>query len=108
MLSGICLAQHWQRIFSLPSVGSAACFYNPAVGCIGTGDYPGANLAQIFWTTDGGQTWTRSLLPNMGMFGEVTDLFYYDRLTVWATIREYLDRGWSGIYKSTDGGRSFV
>ncbi len=100
-------AQHWQKIFTIPTVGSAAFFYNPDVGCIGTGNYPGGYPAQIFYTTDGGKSWTRSLMPNMNLFGQITDIYFTGRYTGWATMRERIEHGWSGIYKTTDGGKSW-
>ena len=100
-------AQHWQKIFTIPTVGSAACFYNADVGCIGTGSYPGGYPAQIYYTTDGGKTWTRSLMPNMNLYGQITDIFFTSRFTGWATLRERIEHGWSGLYKTTDGGKSW-
>ena len=46
-------------------------------------------------------------MPNMNMFGQITDIFFVDRLTAWATARERTEHGWSGIYKSVDGGRTW-
>src|SRR5258706_5176029 len=80
--------QHWKYIFKLPTLGSSAAFYSPDVGCIGTGNYPGGYPAQIYYTINGGATWTRSLMPNMVLFGQVTDIYYADRWMVWATVRE--------------------
>ena len=100
-------AQHWQKIFTVPTVGSSACFYNQDIGCIGTGNYPGGYPAQIYYTSDGGKTWTRSLFANTNLFGQITDIFYVDRWNAWATLRERLEHGWSGIYKTTDGGKSW-
>ena len=91
-------------MFTLPSAGSSAAFFNPDVGCIATGSYPGGYIARILYTVDGGRSWTESLLPNLDLFGQVTDISYYDRWTVWATVREKIEHGWSGIYKSVDGG----
>jgi len=88
-------------------LGSAAAFYNSNVGCIGTGNYPGGNPAQIYYTTDGGNTWTRALMPNMNLYGQITDIFYYDRWNAWAIMRESNEHGWSGLYKSIDGGKTW-
>ncbi|MDP4220908.1 MAG: choice-of-anchor D domain-containing protein [Bacteroidota bacterium] len=107
LLAGGAQAQHWKKIFSVPTVGSAACFYNQDIGCIGTGNYPGGYPAQIFFTTDGGNSWTRSLMPNMNLFGQITDIFYTDQYNGWATLRERIEHGWSGVYKTTDGGKSW-
>ncbi len=99
-------AQHWSKIFDLsPTMGSAAFFFNPSEGLIGTGnDYPKGNLAQIFYTLDGGVTWKRAQLPNMQLIGQVTDIYFTDRQHGWATIKEAIQHGWSGVYRSTDGG----
>jgi hypothetical protein len=106
-LSGAAQAQHWRKIFSVPGIGSAASFYNPDAGCIGTGSYPSGYPAQIYYTTDGGNSWTRSLMPNMNIFGQITDIYFFDQFTGWAAIREQVEHGWSGIYKTTDGGKSW-
>jgi hypothetical protein len=100
-------AQHWKIIFKVPSTGSAASFYNPDIGCIGTGNYPAGYFGQIYYTTDAGRSWTRSLIPNMDFVGQVTDLYYVDRWNVWATLVEKNEHGWSGIYKSIDGGKTW-
>lgn len=100
-------AQHWKKVFSAPGLGSAACFINPDVGCIGLGNYPGGYPARIYYTTDGGKSWTQSLMPNMNIFGQVTDIFFVDRMNAWATVRERIEHGWSGIYKTIDGGKTW-
>ncbi len=107
LLSARVSAQHWTRVFTLPNLGSAAFFYNPNIGCIGTGSYPGGFIAQIYYTTDGGNSWTRSLMPNMNLLGQITDIYFTDRWNGWATVHERLEQGWSGVYKTSDGGKSW-
>lgn len=100
-------AQHWTKVLSVPSVGSAGAFTNADHGCIGTGDYSSGAAIQIWFTSDGGAHWTRSLLPNMRLYGQVTDMAFRDELNGWATIQESIEHGWSGLYRTYDGGRTW-
>lgn len=99
----------WQQIGQVPgdSRGSAAYFFNANEGLIGTGDYFKGGSARIYFTTDGGYNWTTSLMPNLNIKGQVTDIWFKDRTNGWATITEAAYTGWSGLYKSTDAGRSW-
>lgn len=106
-LAGAASAQHWQKVLSLPSSGSAAAFINASVGCIGTGNYGAGTPAQIWYTTNGGTTWTQSILPNPRTVGQVTDIYFHNDLSGWATIQESIEHGWSGIYHTVDGGRTW-
>ncbi len=100
-------AQNWTKVFTAPTLCSSAFFSNPNEGCIGTGNYPGGFPAQIYYTRNGGATWNRSLIPNMQLLGQVTDIFFKDKLNGWATIREAIEHGWSGVYKTIDGGETW-
>ncbi len=100
-------AQNWSKVFTAPTLCSSAFFSNPNEGCVGTGNYPGGFPAQIYYTRNGGATWNRSLIPNMQLLGQVTDIFFKDKLNGWATIREAIEHGWSGVYKTIDGGETW-
>ncbi|HET9136563.1 MAG TPA: hypothetical protein VFO76_07995, partial [Candidatus Kapabacteria bacterium] len=97
----------WKKVFDMQSLGSAAFFLNPSVGWIGTGNYPFGSLGAIFYTTNGGATWGRSFMPNMNLVGQVTDIYFVDSTHGWATIREAIEHGWSGLYRTFDGGQSW-
>ncbi|MDP4198335.1 MAG: choice-of-anchor D domain-containing protein [Bacteroidota bacterium] len=100
----------WKFLTQLTGTrGASAFFFNATEGVIGTGDYnPFRSLpAKIFYTNDGGTTWQNAVLPNDQIIGQVTDIYFRDRLHGWATIKESFPKGWSGIYRSTDGGRSW-
>jgi photosystem II stability/assembly factor-like uncharacterized protein len=111
LLLGISLsarAQNWQRVFQVPnSTMSCAWFFNATEGCIGTGNYFGGAIATIYYTTDGGQSWTRAALPSTSIVGQVTDIYFRTPTDGWATLAESNISGWSGIYHSTDRGRSW-
>ena len=98
-------AQDWVPVLKLSNTfGSSAFFFNANEGLVGTGHYLFNTPAQIYYTTDGGATWNLSQFVNPNIRGEVTDIFFRDRMRGWATIREVTETGWSGIYHSTDGG----
>lgn len=98
----------WQRVFQIPSsTMSCAYFFNAQEGVIGTGNYMGGAIATIYLTTNGGTSWTRSELPSSAIVGEVTDIFFRDSLNGWATLTEATPTGWSGIYRTTDRGRTW-
>lgn len=101
------VAQNWVEVTPLPNRGSAAHFFNANEGVVGTGEYLLANPARIYYTLDGGKTWNLSAMPNY-VGGQVTDIWFKDRKNGWATLTQASNTGWSGIYKSTDGGVSWV
>ena len=101
-------SQTWQSVMTLPQASmSSAFFFNAKEGMIGTGNYNGGALAQIFYTTDGGATWRISSLPNPRIVGQVNDIFFRTPTSGWATIHEASETGWSGIYHTTDRGRTW-
>lgn len=102
------LAQNWQRVFGAPNVVSSGFFNNENEGCIGTGFYSVGGPAQIYYTTDGGKSWTRSVLPNPKLTGQVMDIFFRDRFNGWAAIKNEPETGWTGVYKTNDGGKSWT
>ncbi len=99
----------WQLLGKVPgdSRGSAAFFFNANEGVIGTGDYFLGGSARLYYTTDGGRTWSLSIIPNLNIKGQVTDIWFKDRSSGWCTITEASYTGWSGLYRSTDAGRSW-
>lgn len=105
LLSRNALAQ-WEVIDSLPVRGSAAYFFNANEGVIGTGEYLLAFTARIYYTTNGGSTWIPSVMPNY-VQGQITDVWFKDRKNGWATLAEVSNTGWSGVYRSSDGGKSW-
>lgn len=100
-------AQDWQIVGTVTGRGSAAFFWNADEGIIGTGEYLSGVPARLYYTTDGGKIWNISILPNQNIQGQVTDIYFKDRQTGWCTITEAALAGWSGLYRSTDGGKSW-
>ncbi len=101
-------AQHWTKVLQFDSTfGASGYFFNANEGLIGTGSYFDGIPAQIYYTNDGGATWKLARFLNPNIRGQVTDIYFHDRLHGWATIREYSETGWSGIYRSTDGGETW-
>ena len=103
-------AQNWTNLLTLNgNAATSAFFFNASEGFIGTGFYftSSATPANIYYTHDGGTTWQQAQFPNPQIVGQVTDIYFRDRLHGWATIREALETGWSGIYHSKDGGRTW-
>src|SRR5688500_8302027 len=78
----------WQLLGKVPgdSRGSAAYFFNANEGLIGTGDYFFGGSARIYFTTDGGASWSGSMMPNLNIRGQVTDIWFKDRQNGWCTI----------------------
>jgi len=102
-------AQYWFKVGpQLPARGTSAFFFNAQEGVIGTGEYyPGSQLGALLLTFDGGNTWSRALLPNMNLRGQFTDIFFRTRMKGWATFKEANENGWSGIYHTIDGGKTW-
>jgi hypothetical protein len=86
---------------------SCGYFFNASEGLIGTGNYLGGSIASIYYTTNGGARWIRAELPSTSIVGEVTDIFFRDSASGWATLTEATPTGWSGIYHTTDRGRTW-
>jgi len=102
-------AQSWTRVlqFTDNTIGSAAYFFNAREGLIGTGHYRSGTPIRILYTEDGGTTWRDAALPNPNIKGQVSDIYFRDRSSGWATIIENAESGWSGVYHSSDGGKSW-
>ncbi len=107
-MSSALQAQNWVKVFTSPSTVSSGFFFNEDAGVIGTGIYGSSGTpAHLYVTSDGGKTWTRALLPNMNLDGQFCDIWFKDRFTGYAVLKQYVERGWSGIYKTVDGGFSW-
>jgi hypothetical protein len=102
-------AQDWKNVLQLKgTIGASAFFFNGHEGMIGTGNYLNATPAQIYYTNDGGSSWKLAQFANPNIRGQVTDIYFRDRLYGWATIREYTETGWTGVYRSTNGGETWA
>ncbi len=75
---------------------------------MGTGNYLNSTPAQIYITSNGGASWRLTQFANPNIRGQVTDIYFRDRLHGWATICEAAQTGWSGVYHSTDGGHTWA
>jgi photosystem II stability/assembly factor-like uncharacterized protein len=102
-------AQSWTQVlqFTGNTIGSAAYFFNAREGLIGTGHYRSGTPVRILFTEDGGTTWRDAALPNPNIKGQVSDIYFRDRSSGWATIIENAESGWSGVYHSSDGGKTW-
>lgn len=108
LLSTSSLAQNWVRVFNAPTTVTSGFFFNEDIGFIGTGIYVSTGTpAAIYYTTDGGKSWTRSLLPNQNITGQFTDIWFKDRNVGYALLKQGIEKGWSGIYRTLDGGLSW-
>jgi photosystem II stability/assembly factor-like uncharacterized protein len=97
--------QNWQLIASLPAYdGFRSCFFfDESEGFI-AGDLN----AGVFKTTNGGQTWTNTLLPNYPIGaspGVITQILMSDQLNGWLTCEA--GSNYPAIYKTTNGGLSW-
>lgn len=107
LLSVPALSQ-WVKVFTAPTTVTSGYFFNEDVGLIGTGIYVSTGTpAAIYYTTDGGKSWTRSLLPNQNITGQFTDIWFRDRNVGYALLKQGIEKGWSGIYRTVDGGLSW-
>lgn len=108
LIAASAVAQDWVKVFQTPVPSSCGFFFNADLGFIGTGLYTNnGSAAQIYFTTDGGKSWTRSLMTNMNISGQVTDIWFSDRQHGWALIKQNNESGWSGVYRTVDGGVSW-
>jgi photosystem II stability/assembly factor-like uncharacterized protein len=98
----------WVKVFTAPTTVTSGFFFNQDVGFIGTGVYVSTGTpAAIYYTLDGGQSWTRSLLPNQNIDGQFTDIWFRNRTVGYALLKQGVEKGWSGIYRTIDGGLSW-
>ncbi|HEY6171005.1 MAG TPA: choice-of-anchor D domain-containing protein, partial [Candidatus Kapabacteria bacterium] len=95
----------WVKVFTAPTTVTSGYFFNENIGFIGTGIYVSTGTpAAIYYTTDGGRSWTRSLMPNQNITGQFTDIWFRDRNVGYALLKQGNEKGWSGVYRTIDGG----
>ncbi len=98
----------WVKVFTAPTTVTSGYFFNEDIGFIGTGIYVSTGTpAAIYYTTDGGRSWTRSLMPNQNITGQFTDIWFRDRNVGYALLKQGNEKGWSGVYRTVDGGLSW-
>lgn len=108
LCSASAFAQNWVKVFDAPTTVTSGYFFNEEIGFIGTGIYVSTGTpAAIYYTTDGGRSWTRSLLPNQSITGQFTDIWFRDRNVGYALLKQGIEKGWSGVYRTLDGGLSW-
>ncbi len=99
----------WKKVRQFNDVVSCGYFFDADNGIIGLGefftgssDHLGNQPLQIFWTSDGGITWTASKIPSGGR-GRITSISMQNRLEGYAAVysNQY------SLWKTTDGGISW-
>ena len=75
-------------------------FVNQNTGWVFAGSFPTADSSTNFKTTDGGATWTKSMVQNSKHY--ITGAYFVDENTGWVT-----DNKTGRPYKTTDGGNSW-
>lgn len=98
---------HWTKVFQTPppdnEIVGASFFFNEQRGLIGTNGIYG-----IYRTSNGGATWTKSIIPAGYQFTSyVSDIFMTDSLNGWATMIQSLGFG-HNLWRTTDAGASWV
>jgi photosystem II stability/assembly factor-like uncharacterized protein len=108
LISTSVTAQNWVKVFTAPTTVTSGYFFNQDIGFIGTGIYVSSGTpAAVYYTTDGGRSWTRSLMPNQNITGQFTDIWFRDRNVGYSLLKQGNEKGWSGIYRTVDGGLSW-
>lgn len=108
LLSSTSRSQNWVKVFTAPTTVTSGYFINENIGFIGTGVYVSSGTpAAIYYTLDAGKSWTRSLLPNQNITGQFTDIWFRDRNNGYALLKQGVEKGWSGMYRTIDGGLSW-
>ena len=100
----------WTKVKQFNTGVGCGYFFDAENGLIGLGEfntklfggYIPTGPLQIYWTSDGGNSWTESVMPKGGT-GRVTSISMADRLTGYAAIfsNQY------SLWKTTDGGKSW-
>lgn len=102
---------NWQLLFTQPNGDgfSAAFFFNESVGFIG-----GELTDGVYKTTNGGQTWINTLLPNYPNGpqpnGFITQILMTDQLNGWLTCEPKADTSnpnEPSVYQTSNGGLSW-
>jgi photosystem II stability/assembly factor-like uncharacterized protein len=106
----------WTPVFDNEGSFSIACITidpkNPSVVWVGTGENNGQRAAAygdgVYRSEDGGQSWTRMGLPKSEHIGKIV-FDPRDSDTVWVAAQGPLwsPGGERGLYKTTDGGKSW-
>ncbi|HET9136114.1 MAG TPA: choice-of-anchor D domain-containing protein [Candidatus Kapabacteria bacterium] len=97
----------WKKVFDFngiiwgwtPSVRSMF-FFDKDHGFVGCQADVG-----IFYTSDGGVSWTRTVTPD-SLIGDITDIFMTDSLHGWASVEDKIDI--NCLWRTTDGGMSWI
>jgi len=114
-LLSLCLTHRgypgWSKIKQFNYPVGCGFFFDADNGLIGLGEFDPKNFMNgflpsgpllIFWTSDGGKSWTQAKMPTGGT-GRVTSIFMKDRLEGYASIysNQY------SLWKTIDGGKSW-
>lgn len=92
------------RTFSNPV--SCGFFVDADHGVIGTHNHYDRGTPEIWRTTDGGVTWTRSTTPSLND-ARLTSIFMKDAAIGYATMWMY-ESPYHALWKTTDGGRTWL
>jgi photosystem II stability/assembly factor-like uncharacterized protein len=94
----------WEQAGSFPYQISAMCFTSPLNGFVGTGTTPGDMPAEafIYYTLDGGKSWTQSITPRG--YAAVTDIKMNADNSGWASV----GGGRVTLWKTVDAGKTWT
>ena len=91
------------KTFSSPIV--SGFFFDPDNGLIGMGSSKTNPPLAIYWTTNGGVTWTQSVTPGGGK-GRVTSIFMKNAKTGYASL--FCSNSLYSLWTTNDGGRTWT
>jgi photosystem II stability/assembly factor-like uncharacterized protein len=95
----------WDKVAQMTESVGCGFFFDKNSGLIGGGQFTSGSTSldplKIWWTTDGGSTWTQSTTPSGT--GRVTNICMKDALVGYASI---YSSSYS-LWKTTDGGRTW-
>ncbi len=95
----------WTLLRTFNDPVSCGFFVDADHGVIGTHNHYNRGTPQIWRTTDGGTTWTRSTTPTLND-GRLTSIFMKDATIGYATMWMY-ESPFHLMWKTTDGGRTW-